>query len=356
MNKHRICLLCNRLTPPFDEGFKNLSLSLVRELSRDHDVLALTTSGEGSLELRVRRVRAGRSLLSIPLWRAIRAFRPEIIYYVPTASYTLFSFLRARVLGLYGRGAKVQMIAPQPRPLGTLARAIIPRVCPDFVWVQSPQSEKSLAELGCRVGLLSSGVDLDRFRPISREAKEALRRRHGLSSDAYIVTHVGHVNRNRNAHVLARLQREADCQVILAGSTSTPQDQRLAGELEAAGVRVLATYLPEIQEIYQLSDCYCFPVHAESGCIEMPLSVLEAMACDLKVVTTRYGVLPWRFAQGDGLFYADDDDALVACLRAAREEPPADTRRMVEPFSWQRVTRDMLCQAMGEEAHCREDD
>ena len=162
MNQHRICVLSERLARPFDEGFKNLSLSLIREFSREHKVLGLTTLGEDLPELGVRRVRASKSLLSIALWRCISAFRPRTIYYVPTASYTLFSFMRARVLASYGRGADVEMIALQPRNLGRLSRAIIPRFCPDFLWVQSPQSMGMLDELGCPAGLLPQ-EEIDNF-------------------------------------------------------------------------------------------------------------------------------------------------------------------------------------------------
>jgi len=354
MSGYRICVLSERLSRPFDEGFKNLALALIRELSRENEVLGLTTFGEDLPDLGVRRVRANKSLLSGPLCRAIRAFRPEIIYYIPTASYTLSSFLRTRVLALYARGAKVQLIALQPRPLGTLARAFIPWLCPDFLWVQSPRSKETLAGLGCRVGLLPSGVDVDRFHPVSAEEKAALRARHGLPHDAYIVTHVGHINRNRNVDVLARIQREVDCQVVLVGSTSTPQDRELVAQLEAAGVMVFTTYLRRIEEIYQLSDCYCFPVNSDTGCIEMPLSVLEAMACNLKVVTTRCGALPMHFAEGKGLLYAANEDDLIMQVRAAREIPPADTRRMVEPFTWQRIAKDVLLRAVHERHNCRE--
>ena len=341
-NGHRICVLSERLARPFDEGFKNLSLSLIREFSREHKVLGLTTLGEDLPELGVRRVRASKSLLSIALWRCISAFRPRTIYYVPTASYTLFSFMRARVLASYGRGADVEMIALQPRNLGRLSRAIIPRVCPDFLWVQSPQSMSTLAELGCPAGVLPSGVDMDRFHPVSEGERLSLRHRYGLPSDAFIVSHVGHINPNRNVGLLARMRREASCHLILVGSSSTVQDRRLVAQLEDAGVTVFTTYLPRIEEIYQLSDCYVFPVHSDTGCIGMPLSILEAMACNLRVVTTRYGALPSHFDEGGGLLYATDDDSLIEQVCSARELTSSQTRSLVGPLSWEQIARDML--------------
>jgi len=58
-------------------------------------------------------------------------------------------------------------------------------------------------------------------------------------------------------------------------------------------------YIKKIEEIYQLSDCYIFPITFEGGGISILLSVLEAMACNLPVVTTKFGGLPAIFKGGD---------------------------------------------------------
>ena len=65
-----------------------------------------------------------------------------------------------------------------------------------------------------------------------------------------------------------------------------------------------------IEEVYALSDCYVFPTPPMNkiNSIEIPLSVLEAMACNLSVITTKFGALPKVFEEGDGLIFVDDGE------------------------------------------------
>ena len=344
-SRPRICVFSERLAPPFDEGIKNLALAVIRELSRDHSLLALTTFGEDVPEHGIRNVRAGKSLISVELGRAIRRFGPDIICYIPTASHTLASFLRARVLGWYAGGARVHLVALQPRLLGRAGRSLIPWLCPQRVWVQSDRSAGLLRSVGCRVGILPGGVDTGHFHPVSPETKASLRDRYGLPVDSFILLHVGHINANRNVELLSRVHGLRGCQAVLVGSTSTPQDGALVDRMRERGVVVVTSFVDHVEEFYQLSDCYFFPVVSSTGCIEMPLSILEAMACDLPVVTTRYGGVTQQFPGGDGFLYGDDAEALLEQVEVARSTREPGTRRMVEPFTWRAVLqRTLLCE------------
>jgi len=341
----RVCVFSERLAPPFDEGIKNVALEVIREISRDHRLLALTVFGEDVPEHGIRNVRAGKSLISAALGRAIRKFSPDIVVYIPTASHTLASFLRVRVLSWYATGARVHMIALQPRSLGRSGRLLIPRLCPHRVWVQSDHSAALLRSLGCPVGMFPGGVDSERFRPVSSQARASLRTRHGLPEDAFVVLHVGHINANRNVELLSRVQELPGCQAVLVGSTSTPQDVALLARMRERGVVVLTRFLAHVEELYQLSDCYLFPVVSSTGCIEMPLSILEAMACDLPVVTTRYGGIPQRFPGGTGILYGDDTEGVLRQVEAAKSIRRPGTRALVEPFTWRAVLQStILCE------------
>jgi glycosyltransferase involved in cell wall biosynthesis len=135
---------------------------------------------------------------------------------------------------------------------------------------------------------------------------------------------------------------------VVVGSTSTPNgvDDDVAAALRAGGTHVIDRYIERIAELYQLADCYLFPVHATGGAIEAPLSVLEALACDLPVVTTRFGFLRQSFTDGPGFTFADSDDGLVAAvsrLRETREQiRPGQVRAQVQPFSWDAIARTLL--------------
>jgi glycosyltransferase involved in cell wall biosynthesis len=102
----------------------------------------------------------------------------------------------------------------------------------------------------------------------------------------------------------------------MVASTSTPADPEIEASLRAAGVNIVRRYLPDIERYYQAADVYLFPVEQEHGSVEIPLSVLEAMACDTPVVSTRFGGLPELFDDGPGLSYADADGMADAVRQA----------------------------------------
>lgn len=338
----RILVFCELLRPPFDEGIRNTALQFIRALSRQHTVKGLTNRGTALPEEQVHHVRANRLLLSPALARAVGAFRPDLILYFPTACATPLAFLRGRLLRLYGR-APVVMGILQPRRYPWYAPAVFRLLQPELCLAASERLACSLQRFGCRVGRLRVGVDMERFRPVDRAQRLALRRTYGLAEDAYVVLHVGHINAGRNVAALAPLQGREGTQVVLVGSTSFDPDQALAEALRARGVRVITEYLPEVAEVYQLADCYAFPVRTAEKAIEMPLSVLEAMACNLPVVSTPYGGLPDLLTAGDGLWYANDDDTLRRQILAARGQP-ARTRQRVLPLAWEQTVAATLAE------------
>jgi len=71
--------------------------------------------------------------------------------------------------------------------------------------------------------------------------------------------------------------------------------------LKKYGFRIIDEYVPNIEEIYNLADCYVFPTFKRHNCIDMPLSVMEAMACNIPVISTKFGGLPKIFKEGNGL-------------------------------------------------------
>jgi glycosyltransferase involved in cell wall biosynthesis len=328
----RLALVSNALDPPVDEGIKKFARDLGDALSREE---ALIVSIERNESLVARKL-----FLSRRLGAALREGGVSVAVYVPTQSATLASLVRAALLRAKS-GAKVILVAMQPRQLSSLGRLLARRLAPDLILTPSEEVLAYWESLGVNASFLPVGIDTERFRPVGGAEKAALRAAHGLPDQAFVVLHVGHVRPLRNLDWVAAVRKHLKCEAIVVGSVSMGSDREVARRMTDSGVRIKNEYLPRIEELYQLADCYLFPVREEMAAVGIPLSVLEAMACNLPVVSTRFGGLPRLFPEGGGLSYADDEAEFKEKVRVGREAHPGKkrTREMVLPYSWDAIAR-----------------
>ena len=338
----KICIVSEALERPFDEGVKIFVFNFIKELSKTDTILGLSRTNKFTKDIEAfctRALPANKLFISLSLRKKIERFRPDIIYYIPTACATLFSFLRTKVLKFYGNSAKIVLITLQPREYSSFSKKVIPFLTPDLVLAQSGKTQESLLDLGCHVKKISAGVDLRKFTPVVENTKRKLKKKYEFPTDKYLILHVGHINRNRNAQFLGNIQRLEDTQVICVGSSSYPEDKDLVEELKRKGVIVINSYIGNIEEIYQCVNCYLFPVYSDSACIEIPLSVFEAMACNLAVVTTNYGGLPSIINEQDGFRYAASNEEFIAKINTIKNIFDPRTRDLVERYSWENVVQ-----------------
>lgn len=322
----RICLLGD-ISGNSDEGMKNVSRHLCHELSKRHDVLPV-----------IPRKAASRSHL-----KRVQKFEPDIIHYVHGPS--MRSFIVVKYLARHCKGAKTVMSATRPE-LSILSKRMVPLLKPDLILVQSYQNEGLFTKLGCRTEFLPNGVDITKFLPVSSDEKVELRLKHGIDPERYIILHIGGIKANRNVGILSELQ-QGNNQVVVIGSTSLPMDDDIYKSLVESGCIVWRKYFENINEIYSLADCYVFlvvrkgnhrnSVFEKTGCIDMPLTVMEAMACNLPVITTKLGALPRMFTEDDGLFFTEADEDILQKLNTIKAGVEVRTRKKVLAYSWENI-------------------
>ena len=320
----RICLISNRLNM-LDEGMSNVAFHLEKQLSLRHTVLGLKVSATSSVA---------------PVWwRTIKQFRPDIVHYIPGPS--LKSFVLTKLVKLSHRQVKVVMSATRPS-LGWMGSPLIRLLRPDMVLVQSGETESVLRRAGCTTEFLPNGVDVARFVPRTYSEKRALRSQYGLAAEASIVLHVGPVKNNRNTRILAEVQSQTKAQVLVVGSLTNAAEESAVRALKTSGCIVWRRFLERIEEVYALSDCYVFPTTDHRAAVETPLSVLEAMACNLPVITTRFGALPRLFQEGEGLRLVQSPSEIAELVRMeARDRQQVRTRQKVLPYSWDLVAEQL---------------
>lgn len=351
--RRRVCIFGERLRAPLDEGIKKLTLSLAASYrGLGHDVLTLTTDAPDWPEQEVIAAPADRLLRSPVLAAKLAAFRPSVVVYVPTASLTLASGLRAGVLRRYA-GAPVALFATQGRRHGRLVQLAARGFSPDICAAQAHITVEQANRLGWRTVKAPPAVDLSTYRPVEPGRKRSLRRKFGLPEEGFVVLHAGHLNRSRGVESLLAI---TDLAVpVLVASTSTPQDEALADQLRAGGVTVLTRFIPQISDLYGCVDAYLFPTPPDReapSSIDAPLSVLEAAACNLPIISTRFGALPELWPSAPGIHYYHDVATLRAALTYLRDPRvgPCATRALVEPFCWEKVAELLLVQLLKPEA------
>jgi glycosyltransferase involved in cell wall biosynthesis len=324
----------NALDPPPDEGTKKFAHELASQLHARGAVVSGVHKGSSFL--------ARKLLLHRAAIARIRREGIRVVIYVPTQSVTRGSLIRAAVFRRLTT-AKIILVALQPRQLAMWGYRWL---APDLLVTPSPHLLYQARRAGFRAEIIDVGVDTDRFVPATQEVRQELRRKYGLPADGAVVLHVGHARGLRGIAWLARLDREISRVVVVGRSLGI--DPHVVRDLRSAGVRVIDTYLSKVEEIYQAADVYVFPVQDDGSAIATPMSVLEAMACNLPVITTRFGALPRLFPnEGSGLVYINNEPELRSAVDEvlADGRPAVETRQLVLSFDWAAIADAMIRRA-----------
>lgn len=316
----RVCYI-GSFTGPTDEGMRNVADAILRAQAQHCEVLGVRPS----------------SILLHP--RRLKSFRPDILHYL--SGPTFVSLILLRLAKMETSCGHTVVTATHPWLVGM--RLLSGMLKPDIVFVQSERQRKLLEGMFQRLVFVPNGVDVSRFKPMDEGARKAMRASMGIDESEFMILHVGNLREGRNLDVLARLSREPGFRVVLVSSTTVGlRSARLATTLRAAGVKIIEDFVPRIQDFYGASDCYVFPTTETGRAIEIPLSVLEAMACNVPVVSTPYGGLADILNANEWLRFAENPEAVERNVHEVRRlhrglGSGCDTRNQVLSLSWERI-------------------
>ena len=283
-----------------------------------------------------------RRLLGSEYRRQLRQWDPAIIVYCSRSSVTPGALLRARLLHRLAPMASLAMVGLQPREFGGVAALAAGRLWPDLVLVSTQAERRRLEALGARADLVWGGVDLASFRAPAPGERQRLRRKWNIDVDHRVLLHLGHLMPGRNLEALLPLAAEPKTTVlVVASSIHGPDSDRLATALTEARVRLVTGPQPHVEEVYRLADCYVFTPTSTDHAVAVPLSVIEAFASDLPVVSMRFGALQERFGDSPGLRLVDDPGEISAAVADVLAER-ASTQALAADYSWDAVSRRVL--------------
>jgi len=261
--------------------------------------------------------------------------------YIPEASITLPSFIRAKLLNIFTR-KKIIILSFQPRQYNVLTRRLIKLIKPESVVTQSKETATALNKIDIPCKVLPLGVDDVKYSDQGLERKRALRQQYNIGENKTVLIHVGHIRSSRNLEYLSQLKKRLpNLEIITIGSTYNPGEKKLYKTLIDHGIVVFNNYIPDIENLYNLADYYIFPVIKKDAAIETPLSVLEAMACNLRVITTRFGSLPEMFKEDEFFHYIGSVEDIINVLKSDRSAM-CQNRKKTEPFTWSQVTSRLI--------------
>lgn len=341
----KILFISEALSAPFDEGIKNVALSIHKQLELKTAAVSITNDGNDTDGLNIEKIPLNKLFFSGKLKAYLTDYSPDVILYLPEASVTFNSFIRARVLKLMSSCSKVVMLGVKHIDYSGSQRKIIEKILrPDLLLLLGRFEIDFFVNAGIKIKVLPPAVDSDKFSRVTEEEKSRIRTEFNVTDDKTVVLHVGHIRSTRNVESLLEVQRIEGVQVVIVGSTSTSVENEIKERLEREGVRVINTAVPDISEIYKMSDIYVFPVMNKIACIDMPLSVLEAAACNLPVMTTRFGGLVEHFKEDAGFKYFESVDELVEMIRAGidMDRTEISNNKKVEPFTWSKFTEEII--------------
>jgi glycosyltransferase involved in cell wall biosynthesis len=315
----RVCLVGDFDTS-LDEGLRIVGRSLAREL--DNKPITLTEVG-----------------IRHPFfWTEIYKFQPDIIHYVLSPS--LIGLVTTRIASAINHRAKTVISAIHPDQID---RRLIRLLRPDMVLVQSQASEMLFSSAHLPTKFLPNGVDPAKFCPFDVRQRQNLKKKYGVPLNKFVILHLASLKRERNPEAFERLQADSNNYVLIVGRENERIDTHVLDRLTQSGCRVWIKHFPNIEEIYNLADCYVFPITRKAACIETPLSVLEAMSCDIPTITTRFGALPRLFKDEHDVLFVDNDDEIDKAIETVKNGPlKLKPRDAVLRYSWKLIVERLV--------------
>lgn len=179
-----------------------------------------------------------------------------------------------------------------------------------------------------RIELIANGIDLERFGGVDAAQSRALAKK---ADDEILIGTVASIRPEKNLSLLirafAKLPPEVNARLFIVGGGNEPEFAKLRSTARAAGVEARVVFFGHAAKPELILRA--FDVFAMSSATEqMPIGLLEAMACGLPVVATTVGDIASMVSPENLPYLAPSgaEDALAEALVGLARDAQARSR------------------------------
>jgi len=225
--------------------------------------------------------------------------------------------------------------------------------CDKMIFISQPLVDWALKE---RIGhpekmvRIYSGIEPDRFQPVSEKDKQRLRQKWGLGEQDAVIGIVSKLWEGKGHELLIRafqrIKREkGEARLVIVGEGDLMESLRsLVQRLDLSGAVILTGFLAEVPQIIATFDVAVLPSYFEG----MGRVLLEAMAMEKPVVGTRVGGIPDLIEEGVNGFLVspgNEEELASALLKVLNDKTlaakmgDAGRKKMTDRFSADTMVR-----------------
>ncbi len=332
-----VILISDCIKNNLDEGCIKVASTIAKKLKNNG---ATVVAANCDCSFADYKLSTNKLLTDNSIYDAISESDGEILY-IPFASNTVGSAVRTYILAKKSR-RKVNVLFTLRWDMNFLTKWLLKASGCRVITISQESYEYFKSQMPyINVYNVRVGVDTTKFEPVSSEKKNKLKQKYGFPLNKTIALHVGHLKHGRNIDVFLGL--DDSTYGVLVFSAVTEKDLELKKQLEEkSNIRIIEDYIANIEEIYQAADVYVFPIVAENNSIDVPLSVLEAAACNCKIITTNYKEIAC-FDDAEGFYRVSNSEIndLQKIIKIVSQEPNAHTSVIAKKYDWSKAMEDL---------------
>lgn len=311
----KVLLVTRPIAPPWDEGSKNFAFFLAKNIA-DFEIGLLTNGILPDLSDNVHQksiytTNSFSYLQKMRLLRSLRKFKNEfdILHYLFTPTKQNSFLVKNFVHSGQKKFRTIQTVATLREDLYS-DKEIKNMLFGDLIITYSDWAKNKLNQLGFKnVKRIYPGIDIDLYH--GKEKNSEYLKKYGFSDSDFIINFSGEYVRNGAMDIVIQSFMEIskiipEARLSLALRLKNKQDVQKKKEvveifkennlLDKVAFHDDAQY--QVFELYNLCDISIFPVENMHGKFDVPLAVIETMACEKPVIISDIPILQ-EFAKED---------------------------------------------------------